>query len=95
MEARGSVKGRPGGPTVRFYGLSTCVWCKRTRRLLEEEGASFDYVYVDLLDGDEKEAAMAEVRRANPRESFPTLVFSDSHCIVGYHPEEIKEALGR
>jgi glutaredoxin len=94
MEARGSVSGRPGRPLVRFYGLSTCIWCKRTRKLLEEEGASFDYVYVDLLH-DDKDDVMAEVRRFNPRETFPMLVFEDSRCIVGYHPEEIKEALGR
>jgi len=93
MEARGSVPGRGDRPKIRFYGLSTCVWCRKTRRLLEDEGVPFDYVYVDLLDDDEREEVMAEIRRWNPSGSFPTLVLK-SRCIVGYHPEEIKEALG-
>ena len=92
MQARGSVDGRGGRPRVKFYGLSTCVWCRRTRQFLEDEGVPFDYVYVDLLDDDEQEQVMEEVRRWNPAESFPTLVL-EGRCIVGYRPEEIKEAL--
>jgi len=92
MEARGSVAGRRDRPRIRFYGLSTCVWCRRTRQFLEDEGIPFDYVYVDLLDDDQREEVMEEVRRWNPSESFPTLVL-EGRCIVGYRPEEIKEAL--
>ncbi len=94
MEARGSVTGRQDRPRARFYGLSTCVWCRRTRQFLEDEGIPFDYVYVDLLDDDEYDEVMEEVRRWNPAESFPTLVLGE-RCIVGYRPEEIREAVGR
>ena len=93
MEARGSVPGRHGRQRVQFYGISTCVWCKRTRQFLEEQEVPFDYVYLDLLDDDEYAEVMEEVRRWNPAESFPTVVLG-GRCIVGYRPEEIKEALG-
>jgi len=36
-----------------------------------------------------------EVARWNPARTFPTLVIKGERCIVGYQPEEIREALGR
>jgi glutaredoxin-like protein NrdH len=92
--AKGSVPGRHNEHRTVFYGISTCVWCKRTRRFLEDQGVAFDYFYVDLLSGHEREEVMGRVRQWNPRASFPTLVVDDSRCIVGYRPEEIKEVLG-
>lgn len=94
MEARGSVPGIHNQHHVLFYGLSTCIWCKRTRQFLESNNVAFDFVYVDLLSGAEREAVVAQVRRWNPSVSFPTLVIDGKRCIVGYRPEEIQEALG-
>jgi len=92
--ATGSVPGSRSGSKVAFYGLSTCVWCKRTRQFLENEGIAFDYVYVDLLKGQERQEALEQVRPWNPAVSFPTVVVDDSRCVVGYKPEKLKEALG-
>src|SRR4030042_5339749 len=35
---------------IVMYGLSTCVWCKRTKKLLTDLGVEYDYVFVDKLD---------------------------------------------
>ncbi|MDW8069267.1 MAG: glutaredoxin family protein [Anaerolineae bacterium] len=93
MNAQGSVSGTRNRHHVLFYGLSTCIWCRRTRQFLESNGVAFDFVYVDLLSGAEREVAIEQVRRWNPSVSFPTLVIDGKRCIVGYRPEEIKEAL--
>ena len=93
-EKKGSVPGRHDEHHVVFYGLSTCVWCKRTRKFLEDQGIAFDYIYVDLLAGQEREEVVARVRRWNPSVSFPTIVVDDSRRVIGYKPEQIKEALG-
>jgi glutaredoxin-like protein NrdH len=93
-EKRGKVVGSNDSHSLKFYGLSTCVWCKRTRKLLEEHDVAFEFVYVDLLEGEEKEAAKAQMCNFNPKESFPTLVIDGSRCVIGYKPEEIKKALG-
>ena len=93
-EKKGSVPGRHDEHHVAFYGISTCIWCKRTRKFLEDQGVAFDYVYLDLLSGQEREEALAQVRRWNPAVSFPTLVVDDSKCVIGYRPENIKEELG-
>jgi glutaredoxin len=92
--ARGSVSGSYNQRPVTFYGLSTCVWCKRTRRLLEDNDVAFDFIYVDLLRGKERDEILEQVRKWNQAGSFPTLVVNDEKCIVGYKPDEIKEALG-
>ncbi|MEW5825469.1 MAG: glutaredoxin family protein [Candidatus Bipolaricaulota bacterium] len=94
MDARGSVAGRePGKHRTMFYGLSTCVWCRKTRQLLEELGVPFDFVYVDLLNDDARRDAVAELQRLGRDERFPTLVIDGATCIVGFQPEDIRRAL--
>jgi len=93
-QSSGSVTGPNNDHAVSFYGLSTCIWCKRTRQFLESQGVSFDYVYVDLYRGQEREDLVATIRRWNPSVSFPTVVIDDARCVVGYKPEQLKEALG-
>lgn len=51
------VSGVDRGGKVIMYGLSTCVWCKKTKKLLTDLGVDFDYVYVDRLEGKEEEEA--------------------------------------
>jgi glutaredoxin-like protein NrdH len=78
--------------TIMLYALSTCQWCRKTKELLMELEVAFDYVYVDLLEGRELETTFDEVKRYNPRGSFPTLIIND-RCIVGFQEKVIREAL--
>ena len=96
MEATGSVTGRvPCLHETKFYGLSTCVWCRKARQLLEEMGVPFDYAYVDLLADSDRESALGELSRLGLGETFPTLVIDGKTCIVGFKPDEIRKALLR
>lgn len=54
---------------------------------------AYDYIYVDLLQGDEREKALSELRKWNPSLSFPTLVIDDGDVIVGFDALSIKSAL--
>ena len=78
---------------IMLYALSTCGWCRRTKEYLDELGVEYDFVYVDKLFGEERNKIMDEVRKWNPRRSFPTVVINDI-CIVGFKEDEIREALG-
>jgi glutaredoxin len=78
---------------VRLFALSTCIWCKKTKEFLSSMKVAFDFIYVDLLKGNERSEAIAEVKKYNPSISFPTLVIGEK-CIVGLKEKEIKEALG-
>ena len=78
---------------IMLYALSTCGWCKKARSLLENLGVEYDYVYVDLLKGAEKEDAMKTVEKWNADCSFPTLVINNNKCIVGFQEDSIRETL--
>ena len=86
------VKGENKGK-VMLYALSTCIWCNKTKKLLDDIGVEYHFIYVDYLEGDEKEKTLEEIMKWNPRCSFPTLVINDKECIVGFKEEKIKEAL--
>ena len=42
------VPGENKGHKVTLYALSTCGWCKKTKKFLDELGVEYEYVYVDL-----------------------------------------------
>jgi len=85
------VSGKDKGKII-LYALSTCVWCRRTKQLLDQLGVEYNYVDVDLLGGEEKTTATEEVRNLNPRCSFPTLAI-DGKCIVGFDEQKIRESV--
>ena len=93
-EAKGSVPGPHNAHLVKFYGLSTCIWCRKTRKFLEEQGVAFDFVYVDLLQDAERAEAKEQVRRWNSSVSFPTIVIDNKLSVVGYKPEQLTAELG-
>jgi glutaredoxin len=77
VEPKGKVSGKQDRHSVVFLGLSTCAWCRRTRRLLEENSVPFEYRYVDLLEGDEKEEAQELLELWNTKRSYPTVIIDD------------------
>jgi len=42
------VPGKNKKHKVFLYTLSTCAWCKKTKRFLQGKGVEFDFVDVDL-----------------------------------------------
>jgi glutaredoxin-like protein NrdH len=86
------VKGKNKGK-ILLYALSTCGWCKKTKEFLNKLGVEYSYIFVDLVDDDERDKIIEDVRKHNPRNSYPTIVVNDNKCIVGYKEDEIKEAL--
>lgn len=86
------VSGEKKG-NVMLYALSTCGWCRKTKRLLNSLGIEYDYIDVDLLKGAEQDEVMKEVEKWNPKCSFPTVVINGK-CIVGFEEKKIKKAVG-
>jgi glutaredoxin-like protein NrdH len=78
---------------VKVYTLSTCGHCKATKKFLGECGIQFEFTDVDLLTGEERRAILEEVKRFNPKCSFPTVIIGDK-VVVGYKEDEIRSALG-
>lgn len=76
---------------VELYSLSTCVWCKETKKLLNQLGIEYSYTDVDLLNEKEESAIREKISRFSPTYSFPTLIINDETSIVGFKKNMIKE----
>jgi glutaredoxin-like protein NrdH len=86
------VSGKILGDII-IYALSTCPWCKKTKKLLDDLGVAYSFVDVDLLTGTERDQIISAVRKWNPSVSFPTIVINNAKCIVGFKEQDIKESL--
>ncbi len=78
---------------IKVYTLSTCGHCRAAKKLLDDCSVAYEFTDVDLLTGEERAAVLEDVRRLNPRCSFPTIIIGET-VIVGYNEDEIKAALG-
>ncbi len=78
---------------IFLYTISTCSHCKDTKRFLTENNISYDYIDVDMLDREIKKDIMEEVKKLNPRVTFPTIKIGET-VIIGFKKNDIKEALG-
>ncbi len=78
---------------IMLYAISTCAWCKKTKKFLKSLGVEYRYLDVDMLNPDEKEKINGEVMKWNPQRNYPMMVINNKKCIVGYKEDEIKEAL--
>jgi glutaredoxin len=86
------VSGKNAGD-IKLYALSTCPWCQKAKKLLDDLGVEYSFVDVDLLTGTDRDQAMVTVKKWNPSASFPTLVINENKAIVGFKEQEIKESL--
>lgn len=81
------------GLNLKLYALSTCGWCKKTKKLLNDLGVSYDYVFVDTLTDEEQDEITIEMEKYVSDISFPLIVINDGNCIQGFKEDEIKGAI--
>ncbi len=79
---------------VKLYTLSTCIHCRKLKEFLKRLKISYDFVDVDLLQGDERKAMVEEIKKLNPSCTFPTALIGNE-VIVGFDEIKIKKALGK
>ena len=84
------VAGENKGHIV-LYALSTCPWCRKTKKLLEDLGVEYYFGDVDLMNDAEKKEAMVVIQKWNPGASFPTMVIDNNQCIIGFQENKIRE----
>ncbi len=92
MSATKHVSGADKGKLLLF-ALSTCIWCKKTKKLLEALGVDYYYIDVDLVPHDERDEVVAELKSWNPQSSFPTLVINNQKTIIGFNEPQIRTEL--
>lgn len=78
---------------IHLYALSTCPYCRMTKRYLDDHGITYEMTEVDLLEGDEKQAVVDEVKKLSGGTSFPVLT-ADGQVIVGFNKSKMADLLG-
>ncbi len=77
---------------VKVYALSTCPWCKKVKKYLDDKNIQYDVIDVDLAQGEEQQKALEEVEKLTGKRSFPVTVINDQ-VIHGFKEDEFEEAL--
>lgn len=77
---------------VTLYGLTTCAHCKNAKAFLDDCGAEYEAVFVDMISGDKRNDIMRKIRAVNPEFQFPT-IFVDDAVFIGFKKDELKKAL--
>ncbi len=78
---------------IHLYALSTCPYCRMTKRYLDDHAITYEITEVDQLEGDVKQAAIDRVKELSGGTSFPVLV-ADDHVVVGFNKTKIADILG-
>lgn len=86
-------EGREAGE-ILFIGLSTCIWCRKTKEYLIGKGVAFRFVYVDLLDGPVRQQLRDWLKQWNPDLSYPTIIFNNERSVIGFDEDQIDKELG-
>ncbi|MBN2841289.1 MAG: glutaredoxin family protein [Coriobacteriia bacterium] len=76
-----------------LYALSTCPYCRMTKKYLDDNEVEYEAIDVDLLEGDERSVVVADVKNLSGGTSFPVVVIGEE-VIVGFNKAAIKERLG-
>ncbi|MFP4654746.1 MAG: glutaredoxin family protein [Methanohalobium sp.] len=79
---------------VFMYTLSTCPWCKKTKKFFKKRSIPFDYIDIDKVEDEgEKEKIIAEMKREGGSTATPYVKIGDE-VIIGYKPKKYAELLG-
>jgi glutaredoxin len=77
---------------VSMYTLSTCPWCRKTKKYFTEHNVPFTYIDYDLADEKTQSKIMDELDAVGAN-GFP-FVKIDDEFIVGYLPDRYAKAMG-
>jgi glutaredoxin-like protein NrdH len=87
------VEGKNNKHKVMVYALSTCAWCKMTKRFLKDNSVEYEYVDVDLASDEDHERIARDITNHGGSPSYPTLIVDDKMVITGFRKDKIREAL--
>lgn len=79
---------------IFLFTISTCMWCKRGKRWLNQQGFQYSYLDIDKIPVEEKNQLKTEIQEVfgvKPR--FPFLVVNKTQCDSGYNPNIWEEMI--
>ena len=83
------VPGKNKVHKIFLYALSTCVWCKRTKKFLKDNDLAFEYIDVDLCSGEEVSKIKNDMLNRSSRIAYPMIIIDDKILISGFPPYHV------
>jgi|AGTN01.2.fsa_nt_gi Glutaredoxin and related proteins len=77
---------------VSMYTLSTCPWCRKTKKFFSDRKIPFDFVDYDLAGEEMQDKIASEMMKHTGHISFP-FVRIDDVVVIGYNPERYEQLL--
>lgn len=77
---------------ITVYALSTCLWCRKTKKYFEDKKVQFEAVDYDKQDDARQKEIMKEMKAAGCTGSFPFTRIGEA-CVQGYDPAEFDKHL--
>jgi glutaredoxin len=77
-----------------MYALSTCAWCKLTKKFLTDSKIEYEYVDVDLCSDKDRDVIRKDIQSHGEEPIYPTIIVDDKILIAGFRKDKISEALG-
>jgi glutaredoxin-like protein NrdH len=86
----------PGGNNkhkVLMYAISTCGWCKRAKRILNDMDVEYEYIDIDLCSNEDKEKIREDITRRGGRLLYPTIIINNEILLTNPTEKDVREAL--
>ncbi len=88
-----TIEGGKEGRDITLLTLSTCMWCKKCKRWLNERDVKYRYVDVDKIPREEKSKILDFLKETyNSRISYPFMICDEDH-VVGYDPGKYEKLM--
>ncbi len=87
------VSGKNDKHKVLLYALSTCAWCKMTKKFLSDSGVEYEFVDVDLASAQDHEKIRDDIVKKGAEPIYPTIIVDNKTVITGFHKDLLQKAL--
>lgn len=87
------VSGSKNKHQVLVYAISTCGWCKRAKKFLNDNDVQYEYVDIDLINNEDKEKIKQDITNRGGPLAYPTLIIDAKILLTGANQDKLKEIL--
>jgi arsenate reductase-like glutaredoxin family protein len=88
------INGEKNEKDIMLFALSTCQWCKKGKKWLEDNNYHYKYVDVDFIPFEEKRILKRDLREFfNTMIRYPFLVVDGKDFYAGFNIDNWKEML--
>ena len=87
------VPGRNNKHKVLMYAISTCGWCKRAKKFLNDNDVEYEYVDIDLSSWEDRHKIREDIQNRGGQLLYPTLIVDNKLLLTNPSPDKLREVL--